>query len=201
MQKFLRGSVVVASSTCLLVANASCQRSGGQPPATAGAAAAASGAASEAVASTKLESFRPVAGSTSIFAYTDVGKIGPITVDARQLRSGSANEARGLLVDIEESQYRQAGAFVDADEIAELLKGIDALLEVSDNPTKFERFEVRYVTRGSLELIAFNGDRSIRYSVKAGRITKASTFLDRQGMVRFKELIEKAQAQLQAIGK
>jgi len=45
---------------------------------------------------------------------------------------------------------------VDADEVGELLKGFDALLEVKANPTQFKNFEVRYTTRGELQLTAFS---------------------------------------------
>jgi hypothetical protein len=81
---------------------------------------------------------------------------------------------RGLLVDVTENEYRRERAFVDSDEIPELLKGFDAILSVSSNPTQFKSFEVRYKTRGGLELTAFNGTRgAVMYAVQAGKITKA----------------------------
>jgi hypothetical protein len=65
---------------------------------------------------------------------------------------------------------------VDADEIPELIKGFDALMQVKSNPTSFRNFEVRYTTKGELELTAFNSPSSgdaISFAVEAGRISKA----------------------------
>ena len=54
------------------------------------------------------------------------------------------------------AEYREERAFIDADEIPKLVKGIDALLDVSSNPTSFENFEVRYSTKGDLQITGFN---------------------------------------------
>jgi len=86
------------------------------------------------------------------------------------MRDAKGAKVRGLLVEVTESEYRRDRSFVDEDEIPELLKGFDALLDVKANPTQFKNFEVHYTTRGELELIAFNTrENTILYSVKAGR--------------------------------
>jgi hypothetical protein len=90
------------------------------------------------------------------------------------MRDAKGSGVRGLLVEVTESQYREERSFVDADEIPELLKGFDALLEVKTNPTAFKNFEVRYTTKGDLQLTAFNSsDGSVMYAVQTGKITKA----------------------------
>jgi hypothetical protein len=123
---------------------------------------------------TKMEGFKPAAGSVVVFGYDDLGTVSGITVDARELRDAKGNSVRGLLVEVYESQYRQERSFVDADEIPELLKGFDALLDVKTNPTPFKSFEVRYTTKGELQLTAFSSsDGSVKYAVQAGRTLKA----------------------------
>jgi hypothetical protein len=117
---------------------------------------------------TKLEAFKPAAGSIVTLGYNDLGQTSGVAVDARELRDVSGTTVRGLLVDVTESQYREERSFVDADEIPELLKGIDALLAVKVNPTSFDKFEVRYTTKGALELTAFNSGRDIKYAIQAG---------------------------------
>jgi hypothetical protein len=120
----------------------------------------------------------PAAGAVLVMGYTVTGDVEGISVQARELRVTNGGVVQGLVVQITQSQYRQERAFVDADEISELLKGIDALLAVTTNPTSFKNFEVRYRTRGGLEFTAFNtphGD--IQYAVQAGRITAAQSFL------------------------
>lgn len=143
---------------------------------------------------TKLEGFQPAAGTLVTFGYDELGKVNDITVDVRELRDTRGSIVRGLVVDVTQSEYRQERAFVDADEIPELLRGIDALLAVSANPTRFKNFEVRYTTRGELKLTAFNNKRgNIRFSVQAGRVTTASEFLDREAFLKLRELFAAAQ--------
>jgi hypothetical protein len=63
--------------------------------------------------------------------------------------SAKGEQVRGLVVEVYESHYREGRAFVDADEVPELLKGIDAMLEIESNRTSFKNFEVRYETVAS----------------------------------------------------
>jgi hypothetical protein len=90
---------------------------------------------------------------------------------------------------------------VDADEIPELLRGIDALMQVKANPTQFENFEVRYTTRGELRLTAFTsriGRESISYSDEAGRSLKAQRFLSEDDMRKLRAMFEAATQKLNA---
>lgn len=150
---------------------------------------------------TKLEAFKPAAGSVLTLGYDDLGVVGGISVDVREMRDAKGGGARGLLVEVTESQYRQERSFVDADEIAELLKGFDALLEVKENPTQFKSFEVRYTTRGELQLTAFNTPRGeILYAVQAGRTLKAQKVgLSAADMQKLKALFEAATQKLGAL--
>ena len=123
---------------------------------------------------TKMERFQPAAGSVLTFGYDERGNVGGISVDVREMRNAKGSGVRGLLVEVTESQYRRERSFLDADEIPELLKGFNALLEVKTNPTPFENFEVRYTAKGELQLTAFNAsNRSIMFAVQAGRTLKA----------------------------
>jgi len=151
---------------------------------------------------TKLESFKPAAGTLVTLGYDDLGSVSGISVDVREFRDAKGMAVRGLLVGISESQYREERAFVDADEIAELLKGIDALLAVQTNPTSFKNFEVRYTTRGDLELTAFNNARGIvSYSVQAGKITKAHQFVETPDIQKLRSIFVAAHTKLTASGR
>lgn len=123
---------------------------------------------------TKLEAFKPAAGSVVVVGYDELGDIRGISVDVREMRDAKGPSVRGLLVEITESQYRKERSFVDADEIPELLKGFDAILDVKANPTQFTNFEVRYTTRGELQLTAFNTKNGgVLFAVQVGRSLKA----------------------------
>jgi hypothetical protein len=147
---------------------------------------------------TKMEAFEPSAGSVMTLGYDDVGSIQGIAVDAREMRDTKSTGVRGLLVEITESQYREERSFVDTDEIPELLKGFDALLSVQSNPTQFKNFEVRYKTKGGLQLTAFNmTNGTILYAVQVGRtLTAQRTGLSQANMQKVRDLFVAAAQKL-----
>lgn len=145
---------------------------------------------------TKIEAFKPAAGTVVTFGYNELGSVPGISVDAREIRDTKGNVARGVAVEVTQSEYRQERAFVDTDELPELLKGIDALLGVKTNPTTYQNFEVRYTTKGDLQVTAFNSGARIRYAVQAGRITKAQAFVDEDALRKLRTMFETASQQL-----
>jgi hypothetical protein len=141
---------------------------------TARQAAAAAAAEAALPPATKLEGFKPAAGSVLVVGYDELGAVQGVSVDVREMRDAKGAGVRGLVVEVYESQYRKERSFVDADEVAELLKGFDALLDVKANPTPFKSFEVRYTTHGELQLTAFNDNKDrVLFAVQAGRGLKA----------------------------
>ncbi len=147
---------------------------------------------------TKLEGFRPKAGSIVIKGYDELGRIGTVSVDVRENRDLNGTAVRGLVVEVRQSEYRIERALVDADEIPELLRGLDALLDVQKNPTKFENFEVQYETKGALKIVAFNNSAGkLSYVVKTGRLTEASAYnLDVKDLRKLREMFVAAQTKL-----
>lgn len=146
---------------------------------------------------TKLEGFKPAAGSVVRFGYNELGRVGGflgISVDVREMRDAHDAAVRGLVVEVRESEYREERSFVDADEIPELIKGLDALLDVTTNPTSFQNFEVRYTTRGELQLTAYNSsDGGMHYAVKAGRVVPAQkTGLNADDMRKLRAMFQSA---------
>lgn len=148
---------------------------------------------------TKLEGFKPAAGSVVTVGITNLGRVSGVSVEVRELRDGSRAPVGGLVVQVTENQYRQERSFVDSEEIPELLRGIDALLEVRTNPTSFARFQVRYVTRGELTVTAFNSsDGTIDYAVDAGRVLKARRLIDELRLRSLRKLFQTAHEMLGA---
>jgi hypothetical protein len=194
----LKGLLVVVS---LVVASAGCEAVQGEEE-QGGTAAQAAAAAQAPPPATKIEGFRPAAGSVVTFGYDELGSVTGVSVDVRELRDAKGGGVRGLLVEVTESEYRKERSFVDADEIPELLKGFDALLEVKENPTTFKNFEVRYTTKGDLQLTAFNSSRgTIMFAVQAGRTLKAQRVgLGVPEMQKLRGMFEAAQQKLGALG-
>jgi hypothetical protein len=152
---------------------------------------------------TKLEGFKPAAGSVVTLGYDELGEIGPglrtsgrVAVDARQIQAGTES-ARGMTVTITESEYREERAFVDEEELPDLIKGVDALLELKANPTSFKNFEVRYTTKGDLGLIAFNNARGeLQFAIQAGRLLKARRFLNSADLQKIRAMFAAAASRL-----
>jgi len=145
---------------------------------------------------TRLEAFKPAAGSVVTFGYNQLGKLGGISVDARELRDSKGGVVRGVVIEVTQDEYREERAFIDADELPELISGIDALLAVKTNPTRFQNFEVRYTTKGELQLTAFNSGSEIRYAVQTGRTLHAQVFVDEDTIRKLQSMFQKAQQQL-----
>ena len=123
---------------------------------------------------TLLEGFRPAIGALLTLGFDDLGEVDGVSVDVRELRDTRGGRVRGLVVEVTESQSIREQSFVDADEIPELLNAMDALIATTANPTQFRSFEVRYATKGELELSAANSrNRGVVFSVIAGRVLKA----------------------------
>jgi hypothetical protein len=147
---------------------------------------------------TKLEAFKPAAGTLVTVGYNELGRVEGISVDVRELRGGQGSRVRGVVVEVTQSQYREERAFIDSDELGELVRGMDALLEIKSNPTSFESFEVRYTTKGELELTVFNSRSGISYAVEAGRIAEARVFVDEDDFRKLREMFATAQQRLNA---
>ena len=142
---------------------------------------------------TKVEAFRPAAGSVITFGYNELGTIGyQVSVDARELSDARGVSVRGVAVTVIETQYRTEIAVVDADEIPELIRGMDALLAVKANPTRYENFEVRYTTKGELQLTVYGSGNKVSYSVRAGRVTTARASTNEDGFRKLRGMFEAA---------
>ena len=118
---------------------------------------------------TTLGGFHPEAGSLVILGYDELSvPDARIWGDVREVRDGTGTRARGVQLLISEFENRER-PFVDADELPALLRGLDALLAVTENPTSFKKFEVRYTTRDNLAFVAYNTDAgSVGYLIQSG---------------------------------
>ena len=149
---------------------------------------------------TKLEAFQPTPGSVLTIGHDQLGSIKGISVDVRELRDSSQPPVRGVVVEVADPSGQRERSYIDADELAGLLAGIDALLDVSTNPTRFQNFEVRFVTRGSLELTAFNRNAEVQYTVQAGRLGFAkSSRLTGADLRQFREYLSSAADKLASL--
>jgi hypothetical protein len=149
---------------------------------------------------TALEAFSP-SDTLITMGYTELGSVAAgraiVRVDMRDLRTPAGDGVRGVVVDVIESQTRRDRSFIDVDEVAPLLRGIDAMLDVRSNPTSFDRYELRYVTRGELWLRTVVTPRgAIVYAMQAGRTVRAQAQLEVADLVKLRALFAAAAAKL-----
>ncbi len=134
---------------------------------------------------TKLEAFQQQTGSVLIKGYTEIGEIistAPSTsiVQVRAMEFVSAatkKKAMGIIVEITKvsSRMNVTGsdrAFIDYDEVSDLLKGVDYISKATSVVTKHKQFEVKYTTKGDFSATTFNdSDGNIKASIDVGRIS------------------------------
>jgi hypothetical protein len=124
---------------------------------------------------TKLEAFTGTTGAVIIKGYTDVGTLsnyeakdqivlggtimGQVSVTAMSFRDAqNGKEQRGLVVEVSETMFHReaSSSFVDYDEIAGLLSGIDYVRKADHSVTKLKNFEATYSTKGDLKVTVRN---------------------------------------------
>jgi len=147
---------------------------------------------------TALEAFVVPPGEVLMTAFEDLGDVDGVFVEAREMRDPRGRRARGIVVTIAGRQATPEQAFIDPDEFADLLRGFDALLGITTNPTsQFRNFDLRYSTRGELVLTASSTrNRGVLYGVEVGRVLRARRPLDGGEFHRLRTLVEAAQQKL-----
>lgn len=121
---------------------------------------------------TKLETFQRQSGSTLIKGYTDIGRIisapfsGILETRCMEFINATTKQKQtGIVIEITSVTSRgdivgASRAFIDYDEIDNLLKGIDYVSKANAGVTKHKNFEVKYETRGGFSVTVFNDSES-----------------------------------------
>jgi hypothetical protein len=123
---------------------------------------------------TNMEAFQYPIGTLFTVGYDDLGEVAGISIEVREMRDALGGRVRGVVVEVANGQSSREQSLVDADEIPDLLKGFEAMLEIRANPTQFRNFETRFATRGELILSANSTrNRGVLYAVEVGRLVKA----------------------------
>ncbi len=162
------------------------------------------GTDSEKPPATKLEAFQARTGSVVIRGFTTVAEIrglGAIVgVDAREFTDASdSKRITGIAIQVKETGRleRENRAFIDADEIESLLKGIEYIEKIGKNVTKLDNFEADYKTKGDLRITVFSSSKGeISASVAVGRIGRTSAFLNLSQLGELRKAVLAARALL-----
>ncbi|HEY2432022.1 MAG TPA: hypothetical protein VGI12_05040 [Vicinamibacterales bacterium] len=148
---------------------------------------------------TALEAFHAAPGDILTTAYEELGEVEGVLVEAREMRDPRGGQTRGIVVTIADQSHAEPDqAFVDPDEFDSLMKGFDALLAITVNPSaEFRNFDMRYSTRGELVLTASSTRlRGVAYGVEVGRTLRARRTLNGGEFHQLRTLVEAAQQKL-----
>ena len=125
---------------------------------------------------TKLEEFSSKTGVVTLVEYTS-GKNHSVlggSFEVQKRKVGSAanpGSVKGVQIRVRIDRYTGT-AFIDLDEIGDLIKGIEYVMTVTKEITDLENFEAKFTTVGGLSLTVFNeDDGTISSSLQAGNRT------------------------------
>lgn len=154
---------------------------------------------------TKLESLMSETESVVIRGYTRIGSVigsrGTAYVTALEVTDAAGRREQGVAVEIGEMAGPDPAderAYIDYDEIAPLLKGIDYIMRLDNKATKLSRYEAHYQTRGGLLLVSFNTQSGTATAISTEGGRRSRFVLRPTGLVEFRNLIENAKEVLDA---
>lgn len=155
---------------------------------------------------TQLEAFAAETGAVIIKGYTDIGKVsglGSIEVDCREITNAqSGNQTFGMVVKVTQSGRieRENSSFIDFDEIASLITGLDYIAKIEPDVTTLDNFEATYTTRGDFSITVFNNSQGkLSVAVGSGRVGKARAYLNLQQLAQLRSLIVDAKEKIESI--
>lgn len=153
---------------------------------------------------TRLEALQLKTGAVIVRGSQRVGTIrgpqGRVEVSALEVIDTSANvRARGLSLSIEElgDRGREVLAFVDYDELAGLLSGLESMSRLDRGETQLPNFEVSYRTKGDLLVSVFSTRGGIvRCAVTGGLLSPVTATVPAEEVGNLRALIATAKNRL-----
>jgi hypothetical protein len=154
---------------------------------------------------TKLESFEAQEGFVIVQGFSRIAELhgtfgGTVTVSAMEFTNATTGRREsGITIDVKEAGRleRSSRSFIDYDEIAALLKGIDYIGKVDRSVTRLENFQADYRTKGDLRVSTFNtGAGVIMFAVSSGRIGALSVHLKFADLAIFRNYLSSAKDRL-----
>ncbi len=156
---------------------------------------------------TKLEAFEAQEGVVVIRGFSKVGEMrgiygGVVTVEAKEfLNATTEKKEYGITIEVKETSRleRENTSFIDYEEIASLVRGLDYITKVDKSATKLDSFQADYRTKGEFVVSTFNSGTEVLMSVASGSIGRTSVFFKASELQKLRELILGAKARLDSI--
>ena len=156
---------------------------------------------------TKLEAFMATDGAVVIRGSSRVGAVrgepgALVAVASKEFTNVRTGErAHGITVEVRKAKGREPGGitYVDFDEMASFLSGLEYLVKVDKSSTSLDQVEAGYRTKGGLIVAMYNTSAGLKAAVSSGIGGTATAELEYGNFVRFRELLQSAYARLRSM--
>jgi hypothetical protein len=154
---------------------------------------------------TRLESLISETGAVIIKGYTRIGSMSGsrgtayfMAWEVTNARTGHTE--RGVSIEISDPTRpdAQERAYIDYDELAPLLQGIDYIFKLDSKSTKLASVEAQYQTRGGLVLVTFHTPNGFAAAISTYGGRRARFVLRQAGLAEFRNMVESAKEVLDA---
>lgn len=153
---------------------------------------------------TKLEAFVAQDGVVIVRGFSKVGEVkgqfgSLVAIESKEFTNASTGKREyGVTFEVKERGRleREHTSYVDYDEIASLLKGLEYIAKVDKTATSFENFQADYRTRGDLQISTYSteGGTKTAAALTSGTIGKTTAFLTLSDLDTLRSLVETARA-------
>ncbi|MEO5924269.1 MAG: hypothetical protein ABIR70_10620 [Bryobacteraceae bacterium] len=156
---------------------------------------------------TKIEAFEAQSGSVVVRGFSRIGEMkgiygGVLTVQSMEFTQAvTGKKEYGITIDVKETDRleRSNRSFIDYDEIASLLKGIEYVSKIDSSVTPLESFQADFRTKGDFKVSTFSSGKEILASISSGSIGATSLFLRLSDVPKLRDLVASARDKLDAV--
>lgn len=157
---------------------------------------------------TKLEALLAETGTVLIRGHTRIGVMsgsrGTAYITAWEVVDLQAgHREQGISVEITDTGRPDAEerAYIDYDEIAPLLSGLDQIMKLDNQATKLARYEAQYRTKGGLLVTSFSSNSGFAAAISTGGGRRPRFVLRPSGLIEFRNLLESAKQTLDELSR
>lgn len=154
---------------------------------------------------TELEALQLKIGAVIVKGSQRIGSVrgqaqGQVEVEALDVSDASNHlRAHGLALTVEEGgeRGREVTAFVDYNELADLIKGLESISRLDRNETQFANFTASYRTKGDLLLSVVSTRGGLtRCIVSSGEFAPATVVITLEELANLRALVTSARNRL-----
>ncbi|MEA2017094.1 MAG: hypothetical protein U9N59_01490 [Campylobacterota bacterium] len=156
---------------------------------------------------TKLEKIRDIKGSILVKGYQEIGamrgkyshSLKVLIYEFNNKKSKVKTHGLSIEVDTGEKYNNEASSFVDYEEIPSLLKGLEFIGKINDNPTKLKNYEASYKTNGGVKITNFNSRSGNLVAVQVGKYSPKSAYFQPKELINLKKIISDSYKKLKKL--